>query len=532
MSRRRSWLTLCVLVFAIFPLPGIAQSSDPFSPTASQDPAVIDKIWQKSVAKYDTERAKILVHVDEVNASGAFHPDWESLKSYQVPDWYKDAKFGIFLHWGVYSVPAFGSEWYPRLMYIPGSPEYQHHVLTYGSQDKFGYKDFVPKFKAEHYDPASWAKLFKDSGAKYVVPVFEHHDGFQMYDSALSDWTAVKQGPHRDLWGDLAKAVRAEGLHLGASSHRVEHNFFLGVGRAIQSDVNDPQNASLYGPAHNWLEAKEGTPLLNDYTYVSSAWTHDWLARSAEIVEKYHPDLMYFDWWIGQPSVRPDLVRFAAFYYNASSKNGTVGVINYKDWAMFDFTPEEKVVTSVPVGKHSPAPNTDGHAAGDAAELFSRGVALEEDPRNHMQAIVVYQRVLELDPQHAAAHINLGTLHYNRQDYVSAEEHYRRALEIDPRYALAHFDLGNVLDETGRVSEAIQTYLTAIQLAPTYADAHYNLALAYEKMKEPRKALKHWQSYVKLDGTGPWATHARAQVKRILKTDPLKLVFGASGAQS
>jgi alpha-L-fucosidase len=311
------------------------QSRDPFSPTASQDPGAIDQAWQSSVAKYDGERSKILQHVENVNAAGPYRADWESLKTYQVPDWYKDAKFGIFLHWGVYSVPAFGSEWYPRLMYIPGTPEYKHHLEKYGTQDKFGYKDFIPKFKAEHYDPEAWAKLFKESGAKYVVPVFEHHDGFQMYDSALSDWTAAKMGPHRDLWGDLAKAVRAEGLRLGASSHRVEHNFFLGVGRAIQSDVNDPQNASLYGPAHNWLEAKWGTPLLNDYTYVSSAWTRDWLARSAEIVEKYHPDLIYFDWWIGQPSVRADLTRFAAFYYNTSSKDGgTVGVINYKEWAM------------------------------------------------------------------------------------------------------------------------------------------------------------------------------------------------------
>jgi tetratricopeptide (TPR) repeat protein len=199
---------------------------------------------------------------------------------------------------------------------------------------------------------------------------------------------------------------------------------------------------------------------------------------------------------------------------------------------MLDFAGNAKVVTSVPAARSAPAPSPglapDDPATGDVAELFSRGVGLEEDPRNQLQAIAVYERVLELDPQHAAAHINLGTLFYNRQDYNAAEDHYRKAILIDPRYALAYFDLGNVLDETGRVGDAIQTYLTALQLAPTYADAHYNLALAYEKMKEPRKALKHWQAYIKLDATGPWSVHARAQVKRILKSDSLKLVRGAN----
>lgn len=196
---------------------------------------------------------------------------------------------------------------------------------------------------------------------------------------------------------------------------------------------------------------------------------------------------------------------------------------------MFDFSPEEKVIASVPVTKASPA--SDEPAAADVAELFARGVALEEDPRNQLQAVATYEQVLVLDSEHAAAHINLGTLYYNRQDYNAAEEHYRQALRIDPRYALAHFDLGNVLDETGRVSEAVQSYLTALQLAPTYADAHYNLALAYDKMRDPRKALKHWQSYVKLDATGPWSSHARTQIKRILKSDPLKLVVGGNAAQ-
>src|SRR6202142_4279845 len=257
----------------LFSIPALGQSAvDPDAPTVSNDPAAIDLMWQKASSKYDSARNTILQDVDKVNSQGPYRADWQSLETYKVPDWYKDAKFGIFIHWGVYSVPAFGSEWYPRQMYIQGSPEYKHHIATYGTQDKFGYKDFIPMFKAEKFDPTAWARLFKDSGARYVVPVFEHHDGFTMYDSGLSDWTAVKMGPHRDLVGDLAKAVRAEGLHLGASSHRVEHNFFLGVGRTIPSDINDPKYAAFYGPAHTWLESKTGTPLSNDFTYVSSAW--------------------------------------------------------------------------------------------------------------------------------------------------------------------------------------------------------------------------------------------------------------------
>jgi alpha-L-fucosidase len=313
----------------------VAHAQSATAPTATQGPASIDQIWQKASGKYDSERAALLKQVENADHQGPFRADWESLQKYEVPEWYKDAKFGIFIHWGVYSVPAFGNEWYPRNMYVPGSPEYKHHVATYGPQDKFGYKDFLPMFKAEHFDPAAWAELFKKSGAKYVVPVAEHHDGFAMYDSGLSDWTAAKMGPHRDTTGELGKAVRAAGLHFGVSSHRVEHNFFLGVGRSISSDVNDPQYAAFYGPAHNWLSPPWGVPLNDDFTYVSTAWADDWLARGAELVEKYHPDIVYFDWWIGQASIRPNLTKFAAFYYNSSLKYGDhVGVINYKDYAM------------------------------------------------------------------------------------------------------------------------------------------------------------------------------------------------------
>ena len=312
----------------------MAHAQSATAPTATEEPASIDQIWQKASSKYDSERATLLKKVDNVDQQGPFRPDWESLQKYEVPEWYKDAKFGIFIHWGAYSVPAFSSEWYPRNMYEPGFDAYKHHIATYGPQDKFGYKDFIPMFKAERFDPSAWAELFKKAGAKYVVPVAEHHDGFAMYDSGLSDWTAAKMGPHRDVIGDLSKAVRAEGLHFGVSSHRVEHDFFLGVGRKIPSDVNDPQYAAFYGPAQvgviNW-----GTPVGNDFTYVSPEWANDWLARGVELVDKYHPDIVYFDWWIGQASIRTNLSKFAAFYYNSSLKYGDhVGVINYKDYAM------------------------------------------------------------------------------------------------------------------------------------------------------------------------------------------------------
>lgn len=187
---------------------------------------------------------------------------------------------------------------------------------------------------------------------------------------------------------------------------------------------------------------------------------------------------------------------------------------------LMDFSEREKVVTSTPVPRSEPSPREH-----EVASWFARGIALEEDPNTHAEAIVAYHKVLEIDPMHAAAHINLGTLYYNRQDFGRAEIHYRRAIESDPRYALAYFDLGNVLDETGRVQEAVATYKTALQLAPTYADAHYNLALAFEKLREPRKALKHWQAYVRLDTAGPWSVHARSQIKRILQADGLKLVY-------
>ena len=334
---KKAAFVLPVFLAGVFVSNVSPQSADPLAPTLNVKSAEqIDREWQESVAKYDGERNRLLAEADKQAHAGPYRPDWATLNKYEQPQWYKDAKFGIFIHWGVYSVPAAENEWYPRNMYQPKEGAYKNFRDHFAKGDESkGYKDLIPLFKAEHFNAGEWARVFKESGAQYVVPVAEHHDGFSMYDSGLSDWTVVKMGPKRDTLGELAKAVRAEGLHFGLSSHRAEHNFFYDGGRAMRSDVNDPKYASLYGPAHQWFEAKgENETLLNDWTYVSQAWTNDWLARDTELVEKYKPEIVYFDWWIGQPSFRNTVAKFAAFYYNYAAAHGYTGVIDFKDYSL------------------------------------------------------------------------------------------------------------------------------------------------------------------------------------------------------
>ena len=238
-----------------------------------------------------------------------------------------NAKFGIFIHWGVYSVPAFGSEWYSRTMYILGSPEYEHHIQTYGPHRDFGYKDFIPMFRAEKFDPAEWARLFKEAGARYVVPVAEHHDGFQMYKSDLSHWNAAEMGPKRDVVGQLFDESRELGMNPGGSSHRAEHWFFMGNGRAFDSDIKgEMQRGDFYWPAmperDHYDTTSEPAP--------SEEYLVDWLLRTCEFVENYHPRILYFDWWIQHHSFKPYLKKVAAFYYNLAAARGEEVVIAYK----------------------------------------------------------------------------------------------------------------------------------------------------------------------------------------------------------
>lgn len=281
-----------------------------------------------------------LQQIDQTIAAGPFAASWDSLEAYTVPEWYQNDKFGIFIHWGLYCVPGFDNEWYPRNMYMPGSRAYEHHRATYGPQDKFGYKDFIPMFKAEQYDPQAWANLFKAAGARFVVPVAEHHDGFQMYNSARSRWNAAQMGPKRDLIGDLAQAVRAEGMTFGVSSHRAEHWFFMEGGRRFPSDVNDPAYADFYGPAQ---------PKGDNYIHggPDQAYLEDWLLRSCELIDNYQPQLFWFDWWIMHLAFKPYLKKLAAYYYNRAAQWGKGVAINHK----FDAFPTGVAVYDIERGQ-------------------------------------------------------------------------------------------------------------------------------------------------------------------------------------
>jgi len=286
---------------------------------------------------YQAKLATKLANVKTGIAKGPFKSDWDSLRAgYRTPNWFRDAKFGIFIHWGVYSVPAFANEWYSRNMYVPGNAAYEHQVATYGPQSKFGYKDFIPMFKAEKFDPAAWVQLFSDAGARYVVPVAEHCDGFAMYQSDLTEWDTAEMGPHRDVVGLIAKAARARGMHFGLSSHRAEHWWWYYMGRTFDSDVNDPKYAGLYGPAApmglpadgptNWPDGNQ----LQEWLPPSKAFMDDWMGRTSELIDKYHPELIYFDWWTAAPMFESRMRDTAAYYYNRSASWGAPGIIAYK----------------------------------------------------------------------------------------------------------------------------------------------------------------------------------------------------------
>ncbi len=247
-------------------------------------------------------------------------------KHNEEPDWFKDAKLGIYFHWGVYSVPAFGNEWYPRTMHFLDSEVGKHHLENYGHPSEFGYHDFVPMFKAEHFDANEWADLFKKAGARFAGPVAEHHDGYSMWDSEVTPWNAMDTGPKRDITGELATALRQRDMKLITTFHHAKHlqrfdslpdreggqgyrnsHYPYFVGMPTRS--TDPKLRMLYGniPEQEWLEKV-------------------WFGKLNEVIDKYQPDIIWFDSWLDQiPEAYQQ--KFCATYLNKAQEWGKEVVI-------------------------------------------------------------------------------------------------------------------------------------------------------------------------------------------------------------
>ena len=273
---------------------------------------------------------------------------WRSLRQHQTPQWFRDAKFGIYTHWGVYSVPAFGPNgtWYPYLIYQDGTRQQKHHLDTYGPLNEFGYKDFIPQFTAEKFDPDEWAELFKAAGARFAGPVGEHHDGFSMWATDQSEWHAGRLGPKRDVVAELEKAIRAQGMRYMVALHHAEWWWIYPHWRR-EFDTGAENASTLYGEPHNleWVDGvpeamKRGGRAWWVQDPPSRAFHDQWPAKIKEVIDRFTPDLLWFDFgirWIQEPYAR----EFLAYYYNAALEGGRDVVATYK-W--HDLVPGSGVV--------------------------------------------------------------------------------------------------------------------------------------------------------------------------------------------
>ncbi|MFB3895289.1 MAG: alpha-L-fucosidase [bacterium] len=267
-----------------------------------------------------------------------FKPTLDSLKQYKCPDWFRDAKFGIYLHWGVYSL-AEQECWFPRLMYNEGYNEFKYMRDTYGHQSAFGYKDLIPLWKAEKFDPEQLVALFKRAGAKYITPVAIHHDNFDLWDSQYHKWNSVNMGPKKDITGMWREAILKQGLRFGVTSHLAWSYSWFGVNKGADTkgkyqgvpyDGNDPKYWDFYHEPNG----ERGFYPINP----TAKWRYEWALRTMDLIDKYHPDLLYFDGAIpfnGIDQSRTGM-EVIAYYYNRNMQwhNGELeGVMTLKQGA-------------------------------------------------------------------------------------------------------------------------------------------------------------------------------------------------------
>ena len=257
-------------------------------------------------------------------AAQTFEPNWDSLKQYQCPDWFRDAKFGIWAHWGPQAVPLDG-DWYARNMYLEGNRQYKHHLETYGHPSEHGFKDIIPLWKAEKWDPERLMALYKKAGARYFVSMGVHHDNFDLWNSKHQKWNAVNMGPKRDIVGEWQKAAKKEGLRFGVSEHlAASFTWWQGSHGADKSgpkagvpyDGANPEFADLYHHA--------AAPGDSKWYSTNEAWHQEWFARISDLVETYKPDLLYSDG--GLPFGLHGRTMLANFYNATASAGATQAV--------------------------------------------------------------------------------------------------------------------------------------------------------------------------------------------------------------
>ena len=252
-------------------------------------------------------------------AKGPFKGTRRSLSKYEIPEWFRDAKFGIWAHWGPQSAIEDG-DWYARNMYMEGSPQYNYHVQTYGHPSKFGYKDTIPAWKGEAFDPSSLIQLYKKAGAKYFVSMGVHHDNFDMWNSKHQRWNAVNMGPRKDIVGMWRKAASDHGLRFGVTDHLwITYKWFStshgcdkkGPYAGIPYDGMNPQCFDLYvdsDDVYSDLEWNESN--------IPEWWKRHWYMRIKDLVDQYQPDLLYTD---GALPFEDYGLSLVAHHYNLSA---------------------------------------------------------------------------------------------------------------------------------------------------------------------------------------------------------------------
>lgn len=283
--------------------------------------------------------------------AGPFAPTWDSLrKNYRVPDWFQNAKFGLFLHWGLYAVPAYHNEWYEKHMYAGFVGWHREH---FGPQAKFGYKDFIPRFTCEKFDPDAWAVLFKRSGARFVIPTAQHHDNFALWDSAVTPFNARAMGPKRDLIGELGAAVRRQGLKFGVSNHGIENFQFINPSADLLAELKE-KKADLFDPA--WADFYHVADRSDE---ACRRFLVDWYQRNVELIEKYQPDMLWFDNGVDQRFLDPIKLHLAAYYYNRAAQRGQAVSLSTKKAAFAPSNRNSQTIGSIidfeKIGKRSPA---------------------------------------------------------------------------------------------------------------------------------------------------------------------------------